>query len=204
MLSQYIHIYTDTADLPSHTVVPVQKHTGIILSLATDDRSIPADGIYTKNPLVPIGIRTADCLPLFIRTDKDEYIGLHISRLTLIRGLLDQVPHYIDTSTITNVWMGPHICDKHFCFQWVGKDIQTFQQMFPEAVKAQGESVCLSIQKATEQYLHKWNVSSDVIEVDTRCTYEQSERMSYKQWYEQGKQGEVPYFFSVLEVLVRS
>lgn len=154
-------------------------HGGHILSADDEGSGIEADGILTQGKSEWIGVVTADCLPLVLVTPETA-LALHVSRKTLVRGLLDAVPTVLPVAEITNVWIGPHICAEHFTFDWAGEDIVAFQQRWPEAVREEKAKLYLSLRDAVQQYLTDWGVPAAVVQEDGRCTFETLDLPSYR------------------------
>ncbi|MAF80531.1 hypothetical protein CL628_00805, partial [bacterium] len=61
--------------------------------------SSDADGLVTRAGEQTIGIATADCMPAVFVTPK-KALALHISRKSIINGLLDAVPNHIKPADI--------------------------------------------------------------------------------------------------------
>ncbi len=143
-----------------------------------------ADGVVlSKTDGVVVGVVTADCAPVVVVTDTKAVV-LHVSRKTLIRGLLDNVKKCIDVTEIKYIYIGPHICEKHFCFEREGEEIQEFIRLYPNVVERRGGKIYLSMRKALQVYFNEWEVSDDRITEDGRCTFEDDKLPSYKQWCE--------------------
>lgn len=179
-----------TAQLHGHenVVFPHQVHGDVII-LAEECISgeTEADGIVVSRSGFKTGVDTADCMPLVILSE-NKGIVLHVSRKTLIRGLLEKVPDVLLVSDITNVFIGPHICKKHFVFEFEGEELKEFQQKFPAAYE-KGELIHLSLVEAVTDYFKKWQVKESIITGDNRCTFEDLNLISYRRWLERNKQG---------------
>ena len=127
-----------------------------------------------------IGVSSAYCLPLALVTNEAALV-LHVSRKTLINGLLDNVPRVLEPASIRQVLIGPHVCPEHFTFEWEGPEITRFVEKFPDAVEQDQAGVwSLSTRDAVQDYLEKWRISEEQIEEDLRCTFEASELPSYR------------------------
>lgn len=175
-------IETRLSSSPLHAnVIKVkQAHGGDIARAERVDRATVADGIAAPlNFTSPFMIATADCLPLVIASD-EVACALHVSRKSLIHGLLDHVPDFLVAPAITSAYIGPHICEEHFVFDWVGPDIKLFAQKFPAACRESKAGLHLSLKKAVEIYLERWHVAPELVSVDPRCTWETEELPSYK------------------------
>lgn len=169
------------ADVLPEVVRVTQVHGDQIVQATDAVRGgLEADGIVASHTFIqPFMIHTADCLPMVIVT-KTQACILHVSRKTLLVGLLDAVPHFIDISSIEGVWLGPHLCAEHFVFEWVGSDVAAFQARFRAACEEKEDGLHLSILSATKQYLTTWGVRAATIVRDSRCTFEDNSLASYR------------------------
>ncbi|MEX0650081.1 MAG: laccase domain-containing protein [Candidatus Andersenbacteria bacterium] len=146
------------------------------------------------------GVRTADCMPLVITTVQQALV-LHISRKSLLRSILDQVALSISLPDIEYVWIGPHICEKHFGFEYEGEEIQQFTKLFPTAVERRKEKTYLSLRQAVGHYLEKWEILPEMIVDTNTCTYEGT-LPSWRRWREEnGDVKPFPQFVTVVEKL---
>jgi copper oxidase (laccase) domain-containing protein len=188
-MSQWtIQVRTDPQALTS-AVFPKQIHTGEIVTADSIDPSYPpvADGVIVVRNGKAAGIETADCLPLVI-TSTDAAIALHVSRKTVLHGLLDKVPLLLAPDQITNVFIGPHICARHFVFPFEGPEIAAFIQKFPGAV-SRDQALHLSLRHVVHEYLQQWHVKNSLIREDARCTFEDATLPSYCRWLQGNKKG---------------
>lgn len=173
------------ANLDSSITTVNQVHGATIVDATrAQHERLDADGILMRPSDQPVAIHTTDCLPLIITSDKSA-LALHISRKTLIHGLLDHVPSLIKPEDIRGVFFGPHICAKHFIFEHEGEDITRFREKFPAALTGHNP-IYLSLKSAVQTYLKTWHVSSDFVHEDPRCTFEDESLPSYKRKYVTG------------------
>ena len=175
-------------DWPTDILRPKQTHGGhIARAVELLDTTSEADGVYAKSSTLRdaegvsgIGVSTADCLPLVLLAD-DAALALHVSRKTLINGLLDNVPRVLSPDTITQAFIGPHVCPEHFTFEWEGPEITRFAQVFPEAAEQDNDGTwSLSTRDAVQHYFDAWGVAEQAVEEDLRCTFEATELPSYR------------------------
>jgi copper oxidase (laccase) domain-containing protein len=140
-----------------------------------------ADGLFLSDRLISAAIHTADCMPLVLTT-KNSALVLHVSRKSLIKGLLDEVPNFISPKEIIGVYLGPHICADHFTFDEAGDEIKKFQTMFPEAVEVKENIYHLSLKNAVSKYFKEWAIEHIELQEDLRCTFKEESLPSYKRW----------------------
>jgi len=161
---------------------PRQIHGGNI----TRQTDAEADGIISTGTRV--GIATADCLPLVL-AGADMALALHVSRKSIIHGLLDNVLTYIEPQNIDYAFLGPHICEYHFSFEEEGEMLRQFCSRFPDAVHFHKGKMYVSLRKAVHHFLRAWNIHPDRISEDGRCTYELDSLPSYRRWLKEKKAG---------------
>jgi copper oxidase (laccase) domain-containing protein len=170
---------------PVHVILPRQVHGATIIEVkeyTIEQRR--ADGIVTAQNDIAIGVLTADCLPLVL-IQPQKAVALHVSRKTLIKGLLDRAEKYMEPSEIIGGYIGPHICENDFLFPGRGPEIKRFQQLFPRAVSQTPVGIHLSLRRALDPYFKKWGVKATNLIEDGRCTYEDPALYSYRRWPEQ-------------------
>lgn len=183
------NITTVIGDTPIDVVTAKQTHGNVLVSVSECENKVTvADGLIGKKGDKPFGIRTADCMPLVLTTDEHIY-ALHISRKTLIKGILEETLKLLGSVKIKEVYIGPHICENCFTFSTKGEEIQTFENMFPYAVQTTKGVTHLSLSSVVMYFLEKHGVPQQNIIPDTQCTFECVELPSYKRWLSEGKIG---------------
>jgi polyphenol oxidase len=178
------HVLVVTPDMPlSGTVlIPQQVHGGNIVRAIDLTRGVlPGDGVVVEEPGVMVGISTADCVPMIITSDR-RALALHISRKTLVHGLLDNALTYINPAEINHIYLGPHICEYHFGFGEEGSLLRQFRYRYPTAVHFHKGLEYLSLRKALQATLREWDIHQDKIYEDGRCTFEHPELPSYRRF----------------------
>ncbi len=178
---------------------PKQVHGGrIIFAGQLLDGEVEADGVVVSDVGVVAGVHTADCMPIVLLTDIAAVV-LHASRKSLIAGLLDRVPEYLDVQDIEAVWFGPHICVDCFAFDWEGDSVKQFRYLFPAAT-IDTDSIHLSLEGAVRSYLNQWGLPDGVIMSSESCTYESNDIPSYRRWLRDGNDGDnFPRFLTFVE-----
>lgn len=177
-----------------------QMHGGnIVKSKRLEAGEIEADGIVLGlDTTSRIGIYTADCMPVTIMTDSVA-IGLHVSRKSIVNGLLDNVMSFIAPVDVNYIYVGPHICEFHFSFNEEDYMIRRFRYRFPEAVHFHKGLMYLSLKKALLHFLDDWQINKERITYDGRCTYEMLDLPSYRQWKQAGEVDELGRILTVVE-----
>lgn len=187
----------DTSDSPVTTVK--QVHGKEIITAQNCVANITrADGIIGVRGDAPFGIRTADCMPLVLFTDL-RVLALHISRKTLVAGILGEVVQQLGNEKVRNAYIGPHICEQCFSFSYESEEIQKFAQLFPYAVQRKNGIVHLSLLKVITRFLERRAVLPHDIIKDTRCTFETAELCSYRRWRLQGNTGKFPQMLTIVQ-----
>ena len=153
-------------------VFPFQTHGNkIIGAIECVSGQTEADGIYTDDAKHFMGISTADCLPLVLLTET-KALALHVSRKTLVRGLVENIPAIINLQEITHAYIGPHICQQHFIFEYAGEEIQEFMKKFPDSFTEKDGVIHISLINTVQQYCDQWELKNIPIHTDNRCTFE--------------------------------
>ena len=125
---------------PAKLVTAEQVHEEKVYVVKNNDagKQIPGvDGLITAKKGIPLAIRTADCVPLFLFDTGRECIGLiHCGRKSIQKGIVEEsinkmlgICPGIKKSNILAA-AGPHIC--HLCYQ-VSDDIG---KLFPQSYKS--------------------------------------------------------------------
>jgi len=176
-----------------------QIHSGNIYSVEEAAVVIKeGDGLLLKEEGKAAGIKTADCAPVVIMTD-EKAIALHVSRKSIVNGLMDNVLSFVSPTEITHVYIGPHICEYHFDFKDEDYMVRRFRSRFPRAAHLHRGVMYLSLEKAIRYFLDEWQVHAQRIESDGRCTVEMLGLPSYKRWLSEGKEGEMGIMMTVVE-----
>jgi len=158
--------------LAGGVLFPKQIHGGNIVSTQElTQGSEKADGVFVDQPNTSVGVATADCAPVVIVTE-DMALILHVSRKTMVRGLLDNVTTHVKPSEIDHIYIGPHICEYHFSFEEEGSCLKRFRYQYPKAVHFHQGKIYLSLRKALREVFAGWDVHPNKIREDGRCTYE--------------------------------
>lgn len=106
----------DKSNRATAVIVPNQKHTTVVIE-ASQDISIEADGVYTNQPGVAIGVLTADCMPVVIFNDQ-ELAVVHAGWRGLFGGILQNAIRMFSNKPHT-AFIGPSI---RVCCYEVSKD----------------------------------------------------------------------------------
>lgn len=174
---------------PPNVLLPTQQHTAAIVTAdQLLERNLVADGVYIDRENVSVGVRTADCMPLALLS-KDSGLILHVSRHTLLKGILNEAVNFMNPSQIDHIWFGPHICAKHFTFSYVGDELKQFITMYPTAAQTNEKTTSISLIDAVMHQISFWNIPKVQILNADICTYE-SDLPSYKRWHDHGGKGE--------------
>lgn len=177
--------------LPELVLFPDQIHGGNIVEVEKlAQGKVSADGVVLKRDSVAGGVQTADCAPVTIVSDETAVV-LHVSRKTLVRGLLANATTYIAPSSIDHIFIGPHICEYHFGFEEEDESLRQLRYHYPKAFHFHKGKLYLSMHQALKSVFDEWQVHPDKIIGDGRCTYEQLQMPSYRRWLEGGREGKL-------------
>ncbi len=99
--------------------IPNQKHTNIVLKY-NDNILDPCDGLYTDQKLTPLGVLTADCIPLVL-FNSNELSVIHAGWRGLLRGIVENGYSLFKNKDI-KAFIGPFI--KACCYEFKLDDIK--------------------------------------------------------------------------------
>ena len=184
----------------NEALITKQVHSGnIVKSNHLQLSEVEADGIVLSSEATDrIGIYTADCMPVVIMTDKVA-IALHVSRKSIVNGLMDNAMSFILPTEVNYVYVGSHICEYHFSFDEEDYMIRKFRYRFPEAVHFHKGLMYLSLKKALLHFFDEWQINKERVNYDGRCTYEMLDLPSYRPWKQEGAVGELGRILTIVE-----
>ena len=150
-------------------------------SLFDPQRQRKADGVLTANAHVPLTVRTADCLSIFIYDKKHKAIGLvHAGWKGTRKNIIIRALELMRAKWGTNpkdllVAFGPSI--KECCYQ-VGKE---FLKIFPGEIQSKKDGLYLNLPLANERQLLKAGVPpKNIFDCDI-CTFCHPRCFSFRQ-----------------------
>lgn len=175
------------------TIVTVnQIHGGnIVRAEQAVQEKTEADGILlTAGSRLVAGIKTADCAPVVVMAE-NRALALHVSRKTIVNGLLDNVMSYLEPKEIDYVYVGPHICEFHNSFAREEFMLRRFRLRFGQATHWHRGIIYISLKTALQYFFNDWEIHPNKIHYDGRCTYEMMALPSAKRDIESGRSGEI-------------
>ena len=166
-----------------------QTHSNIAIELDntyTYDNS-PCDASYTHNPQTICAVLTADCLPILLTNNEENFVAaIHAGWKGVANGIISNTIKTINTDpTQIKAFIGPSITQK--CFQ-VGEDVkhifcnldQENHQFFIVDVTEKGKYLCDLIAIAKQQLI-KIGILEHNISISQHCTYQNPDFYSYRQ-----------------------
>ena len=167
---EYLRSELET-DLPAPALIrQVHGHAIIDAGQRRDRLLKKADGLMTKEPLLPLVVRTADCLPVFLFDAHREGIGLlHAGWRGAREQIAPQAVRLMCSRWETKpadikIVLGPAI--RPCCYE-VGKE---FCAYFPVDVSLKGTKYYLDLPKAVSDQLIALGVPKDNIHDCQICT----------------------------------
>ncbi len=100
-----------------NVLIPIQKHTTNILSAEEYNRE-EADGLYTNKKNMPLGVLTADCMPIVL-TDSKTLVVIHAGWKGLFEGILEKGVDLFERKDNVFCFIGPSAKD---CCYYVQED----------------------------------------------------------------------------------
>ncbi len=147
------------AGSPGSALMPKQIHGATVLSIEDASCGKEGDAIFTTQKGVPIGVRTADCLPLLFFSNRCDFImAVHAGWKGFTRGIITEgiqtAEHLGILPSELSVFVGPAIGREAF---EVGPEVvKAFQAQLPP------EALYLSLSKGS---LDRWHIDLQVAAV---------------------------------------
>ncbi len=189
---------TQPVKFDSHTVQSKLIHSGNIIPAENlGQQSLPADGIIINSVSYRAVIHTADCVPLLV-TSENQAALLHLSRKSIVNGLLDNLTTFIAPKDIDHIHVGPHICEFHFDFTDEDLFVRHFRSRWPQAAHFYKGKLYLSLKKAMQTFFDEWQVHPGRISYDGRCTYENLSLPSYRRHNANGDKEKLGSLYTIV------
>ena len=176
-----------TMDINSEHVYNIrQVHGNCIVFASKKDRGVSAeieeaDGILTDEIALPIAVRTADCLPVFIYDPKHKAIGIfhcgwQSTQKRILEKALELMKKYYQTEPETlKVAFGPALRSCHF---EVGEE---FKDYFPGEVEERDGKNYFDIIRSNKSQLVSGGVKAENIHDSQVCTICDDDCHSFRQ-----------------------
>ncbi len=168
-------------------VILVGKNNKTKINNSITDSSVQTikkcDGLITDDPNVVLSIRVADCLPIFFYSPTTNSIGLiHAGWRGLYKGIIGKTIEFLRKKLKTEsqelfVFIGPHICQKHYEIKTDGA--KKFSN-YPKAIKKVKGKIYLDLEKIAKEQLISLGVKKNNIKIDRTCTYETKSLDSFR------------------------
>lgn len=156
---------------PRNLIAPKQVHSDKVIFLE-NSTNLEGDAILTAKKNIPIGIKTADCVPILV-WNKDIIGAIHAGWRGLSLGIIQKTIKNIRDISKSKIkaYVGPSA--KECCYE-VGKE---FKHLFLD-IKALNEKFYFDTQKEAIRQLYDEGLK-DII-IDSRCTICSNELYSYR------------------------
>ncbi len=158
--------------------IPNQKHTTHIYSV---DKyfSQDADGLYTEKPDTPIGVLTADCMPVVL-TDGKVLTVVHVGWKGLFEGILENACDIFDKKRTVFGFIGPsaRICCYSVQEDFIEKAESYGIKMNKRYLKREKDSYKFSLQEVAKDKLKESGVEH-IVDL-SKCTICSNELFSYR------------------------
>ncbi len=106
--------------------IPVQKHTNKVVKLS--ELSKDADGIYIEEKNVPIGVLTADCVPIVL-FNENELAVVHGGWRGLFNGIIENAISLFKRNSV-KAFIGTNI--RNCCYQVQDDFVENFKSKYPD------------------------------------------------------------------------
>ncbi len=144
-----------------------QKHTNIVTT--PENISIQSDGIYTNTKNLPVGVLTADCVPVVLYNQK-EIAVIHAGWRGAVSGILESgIDHF--EYEVEGAFIGPSI--RNCCYEVQDDFIENLKKMnkFDEKfIFNKNEKKFFDLQYFIESVLKKYGIKNIYdISLCTKC-----------------------------------
>jgi hypothetical protein len=179
LLSKYPYIFHEfTVKGKKETVVvPKQTHSDNVLTISDRDyhNTLSADGLVTGITNMPIGIVTADCIPLLLlETQKRIIAAVHCGWRGILRNIagkaLSTIVKMGGSSSAVIAALGPSI--GQCCYSVPEDRAQKILSKYgSENILSTNNKTYLNLPKIVVYQLEEAGVSPEAIDVIDHCTY---------------------------------
>lgn len=155
----------DKNNRPTDVIIPNQKHTTVVAP-ASEEIPVEADGLYTNQPRLAIGVLTADCMPVVIFNDR-ELAVVHAGWRGLFGGIIQNAIKMFSKKP-NQAFIGPSI--KQCCYE-VGEDFVKNLKIPEKYWKFINGKLHLSLQDIAIDILKEAKIDKvDQVEECTACS----------------------------------
>lgn len=118
-MSIRFHTFAPGEILPRHLILPVQTHSAnIVEARAGMEPPRDCDGLFSSNPELCLGVKTADCAPV-VFIGRSKFGVVHAGWRGLTDSILENMLEHFASESPT-VWIGPLLPEfeiqKDFCY----------------------------------------------------------------------------------------
>lgn len=153
------------------------------------------DGLITNSSDVTLRIRVADCLPIFLSDIASNSIGVvHAGWRGLDNKIIEKAVLLMSKklkakSQSLHVYIGPHICQKHY---EIKSDVSDKFKQYPKALTVKdtvlhGRRTFLDLAMVAKEQLMTLGIKKENINIDPKCTYENRELKSFRRGDKKGR-----------------
>ena len=131
------------------------------------------DALITDRPEVILAVTVADCIPLYVFSEKRKILALaHISWMGLNKGIVKAVAKVIKDSYRINLdgfqaIIGPHIKD---CCYEVKEDVSSKFSKYPRSIKKRKGKIYFDLEAVVVEQLKEMGMDKKAIIIDKDCT----------------------------------
>jgi YfiH family protein len=180
-VAQQNYLFKQTGQKIPHVYWRKQVHGDLVLTAAGSSRGCPdADAVITNQKNLPIAIRTADCVPIFIYDPIHQVIGLahagwkgtHLQ--IAVKALQQMEDKYSSKCYDLKVVLGPSI--RSCCYQ-VGEE---FKEYFPKDIVHRNEKLYADVVGNNKKQFLKAGVREENITDSGLCTHCSPDYFSFR------------------------
>ncbi len=166
----YVHTFPPDKKLLPDIILSHQVHGTRIGEIVTGNEDLfECDGIWTRNPMFKLGIRTADCAPICF-WDEAKFGIVHVGWRGLCGGICEKMLDVFNDNNVY-VFVGPMLSvfeiQRNFCYAMIK---EKFDEQFFEK---KGDRILFDFEGAIRSVL-------PMAEFDGRNTFEDRELASWR------------------------
>ncbi len=181
---------------PKKTITAQQIHENRIEIVSEKNAGsciAQCDGLITNCPNLPLLIRTQDCVPIFLRDDELEVVGiLHAGWRNILSGILPRAlgeieNHFGVKAKNISVTLGPSI--KKCCFEIQGDVFDQFNGSYSNCIFYREDKTFLDLGKILWIQALTAGIFSGNINEDPECThcFKENGEWKYNSWRREHK-----------------
>ncbi len=172
----FVHEWVDALPFRGVDVAAAEQiHSPAVLEVSSPGIYHDVDGLGSNDRGPLLVVRSADCLPLLLRSfSSRERVLVHAGRKGIASGVVERAVNFLVSRGAPafeiQVWLGPHL--KSCCYRFPGSHrlVGEIERGAPLGVSHVGEELVLDLEREVRGRLVRAGLSPQRIFSDPRCT----------------------------------